>query len=131
MQSRSPSSSLAELANANRALIHRAQRTDCHCPSSVLNLGASIASLSAHASCLPELNRFLDETVLDELLAERRSLADALALLESLSETSPESPDIEPLATALVRRIEELLEREDRAFYQPLLRLAVSAGEMA
>ena len=131
MQSQSLNGRLAEMANANRALIQRAQRTDCHCPSAVLNLGASVASLSTQASCLFELNRFLDEAVLEELLAERRSLADDLDLLESLSEASPESPDIEPLATAILRRIEKLLEREDRVFYQPLLRVAVNAHEKA
>lgn len=119
---------LAEMARVNRVLIHRAQRTDCHCPSAVLNLGASFTSASSQASCLFEFNRFLDEAVLDELLAERRSLAADLDLLESLSEASSASPDIEPLAAALVSRIEKLLEREDRVLYQPLLRLAVSAN---
>ncbi len=112
------------MAQANRALIHRARHTACPCPSAVLNLGASIALISTQASHLFELNRFLDEAVLDELLAERRSLADDLDLLESLSEASSNSPDIEPLATAILRRIERLLEREDRVFYQPLLRVA-------
>jgi len=122
-------SSLAEMARANRALIHRAQRSECHCPSAVLNLGASVASLSTHASCLFELNRLLDEVVLDELLAERHSLADDLELLESMSEANTQSPDIEPLAAALLSRIEKLLAREDRVLYRPLLRLAVSADE--
>lgn len=115
------------MAKANRALIVRAQRTDCPCPAAVLNLGAAVASLSTHASCLFELNRFLDETVLDELLSERRNLADDLDLLASLSEANSKSPDIEPLATALLSRIENLLEREDRVLYQPQLRLAKSA----
>ncbi|MCP4203224.1 MAG: hypothetical protein GY769_14975 [bacterium] len=117
------------MAKANRALIHRAQRTDCHCASAVLNLGASVASLSTRASCLFELNRFLDEAVLEELLAERRSLADDLDLLESLSEANSTSPDSEALATALLGRIENLLAREDRVLYQPLLRLAERQAE--
>lgn len=129
MQSRDLHPRLAEMENANRALIHRAQRTDCNCPSAVLNLGASVASLSSHASCLFELNRFLDKAVLDDLLVERQSLAEDLALLESLSESNSKSPDIEPLATALLGRIEKLLVLEDRVFYQPLLRLAVGAHE--
>jgi len=129
MQPQSLNARLAEMARANRALIHRAQRTDCHCPSAVLNLGASVASHSTQASSLFELNRLLDEAVLDELLAERRSLADDLDLLESLSEASPKSPDIEPLATAILGRIEKLLEREDRVFYQPLLRVAEKQAE--
>lgn len=127
MKSQGLNSRLAEMAKANRALIRRAQRTDCHCPSAVLNLGASVASLSTQASCLFELNRLLDEAVLEELFAERRSLADDLDLLESLSEASSKSPDIEALASALLDRIENLLEREDRVLYQPLLRLAESA----
>ena len=85
-----------------------------------------VASLSTRASCLFELNRFLDHAVLEQLLAERRSLADDLDLLESLSEASSKSPDIEALAIALLGRIEDLLEREDRVLYQPLLRLAES-----
>jgi len=129
MHSQSLDARLTEMADTTRALIHRAQRTDCRCPSAVLNLGASVAAIPALASCLFELNRFLDEALLDELLAERRKLADDLDLLERLSEASATSPDIEALATALVRRIESLLEREDRVLYQPLLRLAQTAAE--
>ncbi len=131
MESSSLNVRIAELANANRLLISQAQQTDCQCPSAVLNLGASITSLSTLASCLYEHNRFLDEAVLDELLLERRSLADALDLLKTLSEANSESHDIEPLASALVGRIEEFLEREDRAFYQPLLRSASSDSRKA
>ncbi len=127
MKSQGLNSRLAEMAKANRTLIHRAQHTDCHCPSAVLNLGASVASLSTHASCLFEFNRFLDQAVLEELLAKRRNLADDLDLLENLSATSSQSPDIEALATALLGRVEDLLEHEDRVLYQPLLRLAESA----
>lgn len=116
------------MAKANRALIRRAQRTDGRRLSAVLDLGATVASLSARASRLFELNRLLEEAVLDELIDARRSLAEDLDLLESLSEASSKSPDIEPLATALVRRIVKLLEREERVFYEPLLRLAVSTS---
>ena len=117
------------MAKTHGALIRRARRTDGANFTAVLNLGASVAALAAHASSLRELNRFLDRTVLDELLAERRQLAEALDFLENLTESSAASPDIEPLAAALVRRIEKLLDREDRAFYQPLLRLAARQAE--
>lgn len=127
MQTQGLDARLAEMADANRALIDRARSTDGHFPAAVLELGAAVASLSQNASGLFELNRFLDEELLDELRAERRSLADDLELLKSLSVPNSKSPDIEPLATALVLRIEKLLEREDRILYQPLLRLAVIA----
>lgn len=115
------------MAKANRSLIRRARRTTCHCPSSVLNLGATVAYHASLATCLWNLNRLLDEEVLEELLAEHGRLADDLDLLENLSESSPDSPDIEPLASAVFSRIQKLLEREERVFYQPLLRLAANA----
>lgn len=90
----------------------------------MLNLGATIAAHSAHISYLSELNRFLDDSILDELAAEHRRLADDLELLEALDRSN--SPDIGPLASALVVRIQEVLDREERIFYQPLLRLATS-----
>ncbi len=115
---------LVAAARAHRALIGRARSTTCACPDAVLNLGATIAAHSAHISYLSELNRFLDQSVLDELAAEHRRLADDLELLETLDRSN--SPDIGALASALVARIQELLDREERIFYQPLLRLAAS-----
>lgn len=129
--SRGVDTRLLEAEKAHRALIRRARRTTCHCPDAVLNLGATIAAHAAHASYLGELNRFLDESVLEELAVEHRRLADDLDMLESLAQSESESPDVEPLASALVGRIQELLEREQRIFYQPLLRLAVSDGAKA
>lgn len=120
---------LVELANAHRALIERAERTDGQNPATVLSLGASVTSYFEQASSLFALNRFLDETVLDELLAERCGLAADLELLQNLCEANPESPDLEPLAIALRGRIADLLAREDRVFYRPLLRVSVSSVE--
>jgi hypothetical protein len=115
---------LVEAARAHRALMGRAQRTTCHCPDAVLNLGATIAAHTAHISYLRGLNRFLDESMLVELAVEHRRLAEDLELLESLDRS--DSPDIGPLACALVARIQQLLDREQRIFYEPLLRLAAS-----
>ncbi len=120
---------LAEMANTNRALLQRAQRTEGDCPSAVLNLGVAVAALSTQACSAVEINRFLDQAVLDELLGERHSLAEDLELLDSLVETSSKSPDVEPLSTALLRRIEKLLEREHSVLFRPLLRLAASSSE--
>ena len=90
----------------------------------MLNLGATIVAHAAHISYLRELNRFLDDSILEELAIEHRRLADDLQLLESLDRSG--SPDIGPLASALVTRIQELLDREQRILYQPLLRVAAS-----
>ena len=120
---------LTELARTNHALLRRARRTRCGCPSAVLNLGASVAALATHRACVVELNRFLGDATLAELASERRRLAEDLALLDDLSQTGSESPDVAALAAALLRRIRTLVEREDRVLYQPLLRLAVSAGD--
>ncbi len=117
-------SRLVEAERAHRALIVRAERTSCRCPEAVLNLGATIAAHAAHLSYLRRLNRFVDELILEELSVDHRRLAEDLELLESLARSAPDSPDIEPLASALVERIRALLEREQRIFYQPLLRLA-------
>lgn len=117
------------MAETNGVLIERARRTDSGCPSAVLNLGAAVAALYNQACSAVEINRFLDQAVVDELLAGRQSLAHDLDLLDSLSEATPKSPDVEPLSTALLQRIERLLEREDRVLFQPLLRLAESSSE--
>lgn len=117
---------LTEMAKANRALARRARRTRCPCPSSVLNLGAAVATLATHAACVEDLNRFLDETVLEDLLGERRRLADDLELLDGLAQRGSDSPDVLSLAGALLERIAALVELEDRVLYQPLLRLAMS-----
>ncbi len=124
MQTKRLDARLAEMARVHGTLIERARRTTCHCCESVLNLGAAVASHAACTTWLHEQMRILDEAVLEELSGERRRLADDLDLLESLEESSPGSPDIETLATALVIRMQQLLERERRVLYQPLLRLA-------
>lgn len=116
---------LTEMAKANRALLRRARRSSCHCPAAVLNLGVSVGSLATQTACVVDLNRFLDQTVLDELSRARGRLAEDLELLDALSETGPDSSDVESLSRALLGRIRDLVEREDRVLYQPLLRLAV------
>lgn len=117
---------LIEAERAHWALLRRARQTMCHCPDSVLNLGATIAAYETQTAHLRELNRFLDDSVLDSLAAEHQKLAEDLELLESLALSKSGSPDVEPLSEALIERIQELLEREQRIFYRPLLRLAVS-----
>ena len=124
MRAEELNATLEEMARAHRELLARTRVTDGGSPRDVLDLGA--ASLSNEVAGIFELNRFLDDAVVEELLAERRSLAADLDLLKSLLDSSSSSPDVLPLATAVLRRIERLLEREERGLYLPLLRITDS-----
>ena len=56
----------------------------------------------------------------------QRVLLDDLELLEGLADSDPDASDVNELGVVLTRRIIELLENEERAFYRPLLRFGHS-----
>ena len=116
---------LTEMAQAHRKLIKHAQRMDSiQTANEVISLGAEVAAHVAATAELRSQNRVLDVVITEELDGEHRKLAEDLCLLETLNETNPESVDVETLTSALLTRIQTLLEREQRMIYRPLLRLA-------
>ena len=118
-----------ETSKLQHKLVDRARQTTCHCPSSVLNLGAAVASHSMIVARLWELHPFIEDIVAEEIAAEHLRIDQDLELLETLSRSAPDSTDIGPLASALLDRIRALLEREDRVLFKPLLRLPTPTKE--
>ena len=121
---------LTKMAQAHRILIKHAQSLNSiQGANEVISLGAEV---TAHVIATAELrsqNRVLDLVVTEELDSEHRRLADDLCLLETLNDTNPESVDVKTLSSALLDRIQTLLEREQRMIYRPLLRLATNLEE--
>ena len=114
---------LGRMARAHDALIARVAKTTCRCPDAVLNLGAVAAMHEVIGSVLNAQNHLLDPDVLAALIDEHRRLAEDFGLLEGLRESEPESTDVEELTKALWERMAELLDRQRRVFYRPLLQL--------
>ena len=114
---------LQRMARANAALLRRASKSHAGVEA-VLNLGAVVGMHQAMDWALHELNRLLDQDVLRDLLVEYERLAQDLELLEILCEEEPETTDVTELAAVLMVRLRELLARQQRVFYEPLLRLA-------
>jgi hypothetical protein len=115
---------LAEMAQAHRMLLERALNTSASSSSAVISLGSDVAAHVSSTAALREDNGVLDRMVTAELDGEHSRLAEDLCLLETLNEANPGSGDVETLTSALLNRIQNLLEREQRMLYQPLLRLA-------
>jgi len=115
------------MARSHEVLLARARSTSGECSSAVLNLGSAVAFQAACTARLLDENSFVDPTVLEELSQERRRLVDDLELLEHLDTSSPGCADVRTLATAIVARMQHLLEREQRALYRPILRHASGA----
>ncbi len=119
---------LARLASLHASLTRRARRSTCGCPDAVLNLGAALAPYATLQPDLLELGRFVDDSVRETISVTHRKLADDLELLENLNDSNPDSGDTRLLAEVLGDRILELLEREERAIFAPLLRLSAASG---
>ena len=115
---------LKRLAPANARLLARAKRTSGESADAVLNLGAGIVFLNQMTNCLVgSLESLLDEAVQQQLAADERDLAENLDHLDVLCDTEPDSADIAALATALVERMREHLERKDRVVFRLLKHL--------
>lgn len=86
-----------------------------------LSLGAAVRVHQVMVELIPEpLRSLTDEGIVADLGREERGLAENLDYLRSLSKAEPESPDVSELATALVERIRQHLERSHRALFGPL-----------
>jgi len=119
------------MARCHRELIEQATAVSPRHLGEVLALGARVVAHTAAEGELFALNRLLEEVVLVQLVAEHRCIAEDLRFLTGLVDSNPDSPDIQALSSALLTRIRQLLAREDRGFYQPLLRLLASPSGSA
>jgi hypothetical protein len=81
----------------------------------VIAVGRSVLALAREEGrTLSVLLSLLEPAVRDDLSAEHQLLADDVALLEWLLETTPASPDVSALAESLACRLREHLERDSR-----------------
>lgn len=117
---------LSRLAGAHDALLDQANAQREKDPSTdvLLSLGAGVRVHQVMMELIPEsLRAVADEAVVAELGAEAKRLDENLDYLKSLRAAEPHSPDVAPLAAALLERIRQHLERCDRALFRPLQRL--------
>ena len=110
---------VGQLARAHHGLAKRVRAADALTPGTVLDIGAAVLFHGAvERELLFPLNPLFDPEVQNEYAGRHTKLADDLALLESLVETSPDSPDVEILSSVLLSRLKEHLAQDDRLFYQ-------------
>lgn len=93
-------------------------------PAAVLDIGAAVVFhgvLEEH--WLHASDTLLEPATVTQLAIEHARLADDLDLLGSLYDSHPDSPDLGPLADALLTRLRAHITRDDRVFYQSIPRL--------
>lgn len=90
-------------------------------PGEVAEIGAAVLAFaeSEESAFFPVLP-LLDPSVREELGGEHTALADDLRLLESLMGTTPDSPDVTALSTAVARRIRTHIARDGRLLAQAI-----------
>jgi hypothetical protein len=108
---------IRQLADAHHGLARRVASAADLSPRAVLDLGAAVLFHGAVERELLFPLSPLEFEVQAEFVARHAQLADDLALLESLIETDPDSPDVAILASALHARLKEHISRDDRVFY--------------
>jgi hypothetical protein len=114
---------LSRLAEAHRSLCSRARATECTCPDATLSLGAALELHRTLMSFVPETARaVLDDGVVEKIDTESGAIAENLAHLATLKASEPSSSEIEPLAAALLKRVQAHLDLYDRAVFRPLSR---------
>jgi hypothetical protein len=88
-------------------------------PADVLNLGtAVILHGTLERRWLIGLRPLLDRAAAAQLDEEHVRLEEDLELLESIFETCPDSPDVGPLCGALLDRLREHVDRDERVLYR-------------
>ena len=117
------SSELLELSRRHVQLSDRAERTSPADPAAVLDLGATVlvhrALQVARAS---RILSWLDPVVSARITEEQERLGQDLELLRELLESKSQS-DAAALSEALVRRLRDQLQHDERVLHRPLVRL--------
>lgn len=115
---------LSRVAGAHAALLDESRRIERSSVDVTLSLGAALHLHQVMLELIPDpLRSIASEEIVAELGIEQRSLAENLDYLRSLHAAEPDSPDVEPLAAALLDRIRQHLERSDRVLFRALQRL--------
>ena len=115
---------LAEVTRLHQQLCERALKTSSENVTAVLNLGTAVLMHgSLEPAHLATVLRWVDPTVLHRLSAEHAALAKDLEYLDELRHADPESADIAVMADAILCRLRDHLELDERTLYRPLARL--------
>ena len=114
MQPSSSPSTLAALIEEQRALEDRICRSDLG-PEDALAAGRALLEFAEReGDAFSVLSPLLDPVAHAELATEHRQIADDLELLEWLLTSSPDSPDVAVLSTAVGRRMQQHIARDGR-----------------
>ena len=118
-------------ADRHRTLVDLAEDTASEDIQAVLSLGAAVL---AHGSLerlhLERVLRLVDPSVLRELGQEHQRLQEHLELLRELQQSEPGSEDVAILAAALLERLREHIDRDERTLYRPMARLLGADGDV-
>lgn len=115
---------LSRVIGAHAALLDESRRIERSSVDVALSLGAALHLHQVMLELIPDpLRSFANEEIVGELGLEARSLAENLDYLRSLHAAEPDSPDVDPLAAAVLDRIRQHLERSERMLFRPLQRL--------
>lgn len=119
-----PLTDLEEVARLHRQLQLRAGATSADNIDAVLTLGTAVLlHASLETGHLATVLRWVDPSVRQRLGDEHAALGKDLAYLEELNGSGLESPDLPIVADALLRRLRQHLEFDERTLYRPLARL--------
>lgn len=113
------------VARRHRRLWELARETSDQQVQAILVLAAAVLLHGElEAAHLGPVLRLVDPAVRRELALEHERLAEDVAYLQELRQDEAGSPDVPALAAAIRSRILAHLERDERALYRPMRRLA-------
>ena len=116
-------------ADRHRSLVALAADTASDDIQAVLNLGAAVL---VHGSLerlhLQRVLQLVDPSVLRELEQEHQRLEEHLDLLRELQQSEPGAEDVTILAAALLERLRQHIDRDERTLYRPMARLLGADG---
>jgi hypothetical protein len=129
MRVTTPDSALEAAVRQHRALLSSAADTRPDDVGAVLDLGVAVSELGRlERDCVFGAARYVSAAVIESLVAEHVELAEHLACLDELRHAEPQSDDLAVMCEAMLRRLREHLERDERVLYLPLQHLDLMRG---